>query len=135
AHPRPGPGARHRRAHPEVPSRSSWLMSPSAAAFDETVEHHFAAGLVEIDRELVAVHSRDGAGPELEMEHTVARAEGRGRSGGLGDEFALDHQRTAAPGTGAAARGEVARAAPAGPAGAVGLRTLPAGRRIGRAEG
>src|SRR5690606_7575400 len=38
--------------------KAHWLISPSAAAFDETVEHHLAACLVEIDGELVAVHSR-----------------------------------------------------------------------------
>src|SRR5271166_1563339 len=44
---------------------------------DEAVHHQLAAGAIEVDRQLLAVHSDDAAGPELEMKHASAGAKGR----------------------------------------------------------
>ena len=42
----------------------------------EALEHHLAAGFVEVDGELVAIDERDGARPEFQMEHPRAFGEG-----------------------------------------------------------
>ncbi len=38
-------------------------------AFDETVDDFLHPGLFEIDRQLVSLYGRDGAIPELDVEH------------------------------------------------------------------
>lgn len=112
------------------------------------VQHAFLAGLVEVDGQLVAFDGRDVAIAEFLVEDAVADAEGRGLVGdGFGDQFAVDGAALYAGAAGAVARVGLAIAdaldlmagarAPVavGRFRAVGLRALPAGRRIGVGEG
>src|SRR5690606_9261332 len=69
--------------------RTNGRTSP---ALDEAVEHFFRPGLLEIDGELVALDGGDGAVAEFQVKHPLAQSIGRGRTGGAGDQFAVDGQ-------------------------------------------
>src|ERR1700732_4149635 len=118
---------------------------------DKTIDHLFLAGLFERDGELVAVDLHDVAVAELLVEPRVVQPKLRWGAGGFGDQLAFDGHRTAlvaCEAAGIAARAGEGRLAfikaAAGLAAlsiaaslatcAVGLRALPARRRIARAE-
>src|SRR6185295_5141641 len=73
-----------------LPSTDLGAKSPGA---DETVEYFLAAGMLEVDLELVAFDRRDGAVAELAVKHPLAErqivaalvAEADGRGAGLDD--------------------------------------------------
>ena len=45
---------------------------PASQRLNKALQHHFAAGLVEIDAELIAVHARHGAIAEFDVKHPRA---------------------------------------------------------------
>src|SRR5690606_7643341 len=115
---------------------------------DEAVEHALLAGLVEIDGQLVAVDAGDVAVAEFLVEDAVADLEGGGHVGHrLRHQLAVDGAALDRGAAGAVAGIDLAIAdaldgmagarAPVavGRLGAVGLRPLPARRRIGVGEG
>ena len=63
---------------------------------DECIHHALLAGLVELNRQLVAVDGDDVAVAEFLVEHAVAESEGGDGAGRFGDQFALDGERQAA---------------------------------------
>ncbi len=65
-----------RSRHRLTPGTSALPLSPR---LDKTLQHHFAAGLVEIDGELVAVGGSDRAGAEFRVKHPRACREGGAR--------------------------------------------------------
>src|SRR5579871_325205 len=110
--------------------------------FHKAVDDFLLARFFEGDRELVAVDLHYVAVAELLVKHAVAKIEVRRRAGGFRDQLAFDHQRRALR-LGGAARRPIRRLtflktvvlASAVAARAVGLRALPAGRSVARAEG
>jgi hypothetical protein len=69
----------------------------------KTIHYALLAGLVELNRQLVAVDGGDVAVAEFLVEDAVAEGEGGDGAGRLGDELAFDGQRQAAgAGTGTA---------------------------------
>src|SRR5215470_15711447 len=120
---------------------------------DKTIHHLLLAGLVELDRELVAVDHDHVTVAELLVKHAVTDRELRARSGRLGNQLALDGERAGTSRAGEAAhaldgRARSRRLIPrrlvlvvlalvlleaARSRGAL-LRALPAGRAVARAE-
>src|SRR5579864_2786073 len=114
---------------------------------DKTVDHLLLAGFVEGDGELVAVDLDDMAVAEFLVEHAIVQRKFRHRAGGFGDQLALDRHRgplvarkaraelalPAGEGRGILVEAAPGLAAPA--AAAVGLRALPARRRIAGTKG
>src|SRR5688572_21996729 len=86
---------------------------------DEAIHHLLAAGLVEIDRQLIAVDLRDMAIAEFLMKHARADLQPRALHGAGGDERAVDGDRLPRP-----------RVRGCSGALAVGARPLPAGRFV-----
>src|SRR5687768_9736814 len=99
----------------------------------KAIQHHLPAGLVEIDRQLVAVDARHRAGAELDVEDAGAGVVGRG-SGRFGGEFALDQQRAALAAAAALAEAAAALGEARAGFGLVLLRPLPARRVVAGAE-
>src|SRR5215470_679607 len=119
------------------------------------VSHLLLAGLVELDRQLVAVDHDHVAVAELLVKHAVAHGKLGAGAGRLGDQLALDGERAGAAGAGEAAHALDGRARARGirvvarrhvlvilalvlletaRAGRALLRALPARRAVGRAE-
>src|SRR2546423_11629315 len=109
----------------------------------ETVDHLLLAGFLEGDGKLIAVNLHHLAVAEFLVKHAVIQLEFRAGAGGFGDQLALDGHRPAlvtGEASGIASRGEWRLAlietgpglavAAALSAGAIGLRALPARRRI-----
>src|SRR6187431_3234216 len=98
---------------------------------DETIDHLLLAGLFERDRQLVAIDLHHVAVAEFLVKHAIVECELRNRAGGFCHQLAFDHHRAVL----------VARETAAGlsatalAAVTVGLRALPAWRRVARAEG
>src|SRR5262252_3301890 len=121
---------------------------------DKTVHHLLLAGLVELDRQLVAVDHDHVAVAELLVKHAVAHGKLGAGAGRLGDQLALDGERAGAAGAGEAAHALDGRTRARGirviacrvlvilalvlleaaRSGRALLRSLPAGRAVARAE-
>ena len=108
---------------PQSPWTALRQARGSGRILDKTIHHPLLPGLVEIHRQLVAVHRRHRARPEFLVEDAVAAGEaGFAADDALGDELAFDRERLA---LGAAGRvGGLA----------VGLGALPAGGAVGGVE-
>ena len=70
----------------------------------KTIHHALLAGLVELNRQLVAVDGGDVAVAEFLVEDAVAEGEGGDGAGRFGDQLALDGERQAAGGGAGTAR-------------------------------
>ena len=70
---------------------STWLRQ--LRPLHECIHHPLLAGLVELDRELVAVHCRDVAVAEFLVEHAVAHIVGGDGAGRFRDQFAFNSDR------------------------------------------
>src|SRR5215207_755826 len=70
----------------------------------KTIDHLLLAGLLERDRQLVAVDLHHVAVAELLVKHAVVECELRNRAGGFCHQFAFDHHRAVLVAREAAAR-------------------------------
>src|SRR5215475_12637988 len=104
------------------------VLSP----FDKRVDHALLARLVESDEELVAFDRDDVAVAEFLVEHALADAVRRGRTGRARHQFAVDRHRAAPPRCALAVASRLVEPALLG---AVRLGALPSRRLIVRAEG
>src|SRR5215211_6593193 len=75
----------------------------------ETIDHLLLAGLLERDRQLVAVDLHHVAIAEFLVKHAVVERELRNRAGGFRDQLAFDHHRAAFVAREAAREGIAAR--------------------------
>src|SRR3954451_15663130 len=74
----------------------------------ETIDHLLLAGLLERDRQLVAVDLHHVAVAEFLVKHAVVEREFRNGAGGFRDQFAFDDHRAALVAGEAAAREDIA---------------------------
>src|SRR3954453_17813964 len=82
-----------RNAVPLMQSR--WEKFSPLHPLDETIDHLLLAGLLERDRQLVAVDLHHVAVAEFLVKHAVVEREFRNGAGGFRDQFAFDHHRAA----------------------------------------
>src|SRR5215211_4937561 len=76
---------------------------------DKTIDHLLLAGLLERNRQLVAVDLHHVAVAEFLVKHAVVERELRNRAGGFRDQLAFDHHRAAFVAREAAREGIAAR--------------------------